>query len=158
MNGRDDVGGRGEHIFAARIMQFCGRPLPFFRPRFLGEKTETLDFLVELVGGAGPMFFFAQVKATRKELTRRERRLRVGMTAADVRRAASVPAPTYLFGVDEPGEACYVVAILHGMTEAIHSIPTDHPVDCANLARLHDEVERFWSGRDMRRRTSVFAA
>ncbi len=158
MNGRDDIGGRGEHIFAARIMQFCGRPLPYFRPRFLGEKAETLDFLVELVGVAVPAFFFAQVKATRKELTRRERRLRVGMSADDVRRAVGVPAPTYLIGVDEPGEGCYIVAIVHGMTEAIHSIPTTHPLDCGNLGRLHAEVERFWSGRDMRRRTSVFTA
>jgi hypothetical protein len=155
---QDDVGSRGEYLFAARIMSFCGRDLPCFRPRFLGEKARTLDFLVELVrrGDGGP-FFFAQVKTTRKGYTKKDRRLRVETSGAEVRRACSVPAPTYLIGFDEWGEAGYIFPILDGMVDAISSIPTTHPLDDANLRRLYDEVEQFWSSRDMRMRTSVFS-
>ncbi len=158
MAAQDDLGSRGEYLFNYRIMSSCGRPLPYFRPRFLGEKARTLDFLVELVGtGDRTHFFFAQVKATRKGLTRKSKRLKVEMSGADVQRASLVPAPTYLVGIDEPGEAAYIVPILEGMTKTVSSIPTTYPLDCLNLARLYDEVEQFWSSRDMKRHTSVFS-
>lgn len=158
MAARDDIGSRGEYLFSARIMSFCGRPLPYFRPRFLGEKAQTLDFMVELVDtGDRTLFFFAQVKATRRPLTRKDKRLRVEMPADEVRRAAQVPAPTYLIGVDEQAEEAYIMPILDGMTRALPSIPTTFPLDCTNLPRLYTEVEQFWAGRDMRRRSSVFA-
>jgi hypothetical protein len=81
MAAQDDIGGRGEAIFHARIMDFCGRPLPYFRPRHLGEKARTLDFFVELVDpGERLLFFFAQVKTTRKELTKKGKRLKVEMS------------------------------------------------------------------------------
>ena len=87
MAARDEIGSRSEFIFCARIMDFCGRSLPYFRPHFLGEKAQTLDFFVELLDtGERTLFFFAQVKTTRKALTRKDRRLRVEMAVADVRR------------------------------------------------------------------------
>jgi hypothetical protein len=157
MTGRDAIGTRGEFLFSARIMNFCGRPLPYFRPYFLGEKARTLDFLVELLGtGERTLFFFAQVKTTRKALTKTDRRLRVEMAAADVKRASQVAAPTYLIGIDEQTEIAYVQAILDGMQHDVASISTAFPLDCTNLARLHAEVEQFWTARDMKRRTSVF--
>ena len=124
----------------------------------MGEKARTLDYLVELVdaGGHAP-FFFVQVKAARKGYTRRDRRLRVEMAGADVRRTRLIPAPTYLIGIDEPGEVGYIVPILEGMRDDISSIPTTYPLDPTNLLRLYDEVEGFWSSRDMARRSSVFS-
>ena len=60
MSTQDDIGSRGEFLFGALIMNFCDRDLPFFRPRYLGEKARTLDFLVELVdAGDRTLFFFA---------------------------------------------------------------------------------------------------
>src|SRR5262245_55320105 len=142
MTAQDDIGSRGEYLFCARIMNFCGRPLPYFRPRFLGEKAKTLDFLVELVGAGGRTpFFFAQVKTTHKGLTKRDRRLRVEMSGRDIRRASLVPAPTYLVGIDGVGEQAYIVSILEGMTDDIPSIPTTYPLDGTNLPRLYAEVE-----------------
>jgi len=47
MAAQDDIGSRGEFIFCTRIMNFCGRDLPYFRSRFLGEKAQTFDYLVE---------------------------------------------------------------------------------------------------------------
>jgi hypothetical protein len=158
MAAQDDIGSRGEYLFGARMMSFCGRELPYFRPRFLGEKARTLDFLVELVcPGDRTPFFFAQVKTTRKGYTKKGRRLRVEMSGADVRRACSVPAPTYLIGFDEPQEVGYIYPILHGMADDVSSIPTTYPLDSSNLPRLYDEVEQYWSSRDMRMRSSVFS-
>ena len=159
MAGRDEIGSRGEYIFCARIMNFCGRQLPYFRPHFLGEKAQTLDFFVELLDvGERTLFFFAQVKTTRKPLTRRDKRLRVEMAAADVVRASQVPAPTYLIGIDEQTEVGYLFPILDGMSSDVPSIPTAFPLDCTNLPRLHAEVEQFWTNRDMRRHTSTFSS
>jgi hypothetical protein len=159
MSVRDDIGRRGEIIFCARITNFCGRSIPYFRPYFLGEKAQTLDFLVELVDAEEhTRFFFVQVRTTQKGYTRKERRLKVGMSAKDVRRFSLVPAPTYLVGIDEPAEIAYCLAILHGMKGPIASLPTAYPLDCTHLARLYDEVNGFWSGRDTARRTSVFSA
>jgi hypothetical protein len=158
MAAQDDIGSRGEYLFSARIMNFCGRDLPYFRPRFMGEKARTMDFLVELVcPGDRTPFFFAQVKTTRKGYTKRDRRLKVEMAGADVRRACLIPAPTYLIGLDEQREIGYILPILEGMADNISSIPTTYPLDCTNLPRLYDEVDQFWSSRDMRMQTSVFS-
>src|SRR5258708_24753697 len=103
---RDDIGSRGEYLFCTRITAFCGRPRPSFRPYFLGEKAETIDFLVELIdAGDRTPFFFVQVRTTQKGYTRKApRRLKVGMSASEVELFALKPAPTYLVGIDEPAE------------------------------------------------------
>ena len=74
MAAQDYIGSRGESLFCVRIMNFCGRPLPYFQPRFLGEKTRSFDYLVELVEPEDRyLYFFAQVKATRKGYTKKGR-------------------------------------------------------------------------------------
>jgi len=158
MAAQDDIGSRGEFLFGSQVMVSCGRPLPYFQPRFMGEKARTYDFLVELVDtGDFTLFFFAQVKTTRKGYTKKFNRLRVEMSEEDVRRFSLIPAPTYLIGIDERSEAAFIVAMLEGMTGRISSIPTTHPLDCNNLPLLYAEVKQFWSNRDMRQRTSVFS-
>jgi hypothetical protein len=129
MGARDDIGSRGESIFSTRIMNFCGRPLPYFRPYFLGDKAQTFDYLVELVdAGDRTPFFFAQVKTTRKGYTKKHpRRLKVGMPGSDVKRFSLMPAPTYLVGIDEPGEVVYILAILEGM---VRWTPLSRPKKC----------------------------
>ncbi len=159
MAARDDIGSRGEAIFFVRITDFCGRKRPLFRPRFLGEKAQALDYLVELLGaGERTPFFFAQVKTTRKGTTSRGRppRLKVGVSRRDVARLALYPAPTYLVGIDERRELGYIWAVLGSMRDAIPSLPTNFPLDCANLRLLWEEVRQFWQGRDMDMRRSAF--
>lgn len=155
---RDYIGSRGEYIFCARITAFCGRPRPYFRPYFLGEKAATLDFLVELVdAGDRTPFFFAQVKTTQKGYTRRPpRRLKVGLSAEDLQLLARKPAPTYLVGIDEPADAGYLVGIVEGMEGPIASIPTAFPLDCHTLPLLYQEVWQFWAGRNMTMAESQF--
>ena len=73
---------------------------PYFWPRYLGEKGQTFDFLVELVdAGEKTPFFFVQVKTTRKEYTTTQRppRLRIEVSENDVRRMVAYPRqPTSL--------------------------------------------------------------
>ncbi len=58
----DDVGDRGQWLFCLLRTQLCaGRNEPYFRPRALGDKSPTFDYLVELVGSEA-YFFFVQVQ------------------------------------------------------------------------------------------------
>jgi hypothetical protein len=160
MVARDDIGSRGEAIFCVRITDFCGRKQPFFRPRFLGEKARTLDYLIELVGaGERTPFFFVQVKTTREGYRKRGRppRLKVGVSRRDVRRLSLYPAPTYVVGIDERQEVGYILAILGGMRSPIPSLPTNFPLHGPNLRLLWEEVRQFWEGRDMDMGQSAFS-
>src|SRR3954453_21288353 len=105
----DFIGGRGEAIVFTHLARIyrTDPDRPYFWPHFLGEKFETLDFLVELVdAGETTPFFFIQVKSTRKEYTKTHKppRLRVEVPESDVRRMAAYPAPTYVVGVHEADE------------------------------------------------------
>src|SRR3954466_9107890 len=87
----DVIGGRGEAIAFARLARVWRTDvdLPYFWPHYLGEKCQSLDFLVELVdAGERTPFFFLQVKCTRKALTTTHTppRLRVEVSERDVRR------------------------------------------------------------------------
>src|SRR6266699_2282287 len=90
----DFIGGRGEAIAFTQLARICraDADLPYFWPHYLGEKYETLDFLVELVdAGEETPFFFVQVKSTRKAYTKNQTppRLRVEVSENDVRRIAA---------------------------------------------------------------------
>src|SRR5436305_15088112 len=118
----DVIGGRGEAIAFARLARICrsDADLPYFWPHYLGEKCETLDFLVELVGaGEKTPFFFVQVKATRKGFTKASKRLRAEVAEKDVRRMVAFPAPTYVVGVHEGEERAFIISVHGSMTEAI---------------------------------------
>src|SRR5258708_23297462 len=122
---RDDIGSRGEYLFCTRITAFCGRTRPYFRPYFLGEKAETIDFLVELVdAGDKTPFFFVQVRTTRKDFTQTQTppRLRVEVSERDVRRMVAYPAPTYIVGVHEGEERVFIISVHGSMSAAIPSI------------------------------------
>ncbi|MBI1915374.1 MAG: DUF4365 domain-containing protein [Planctomycetes bacterium] len=158
----DFIGGRGEAIAFTRLAPICrvDADLPYFWPHYLGEKFETLDFLVELVdAGEKTPFFFVQVKSTCKDYTKTQipPRLRVEVSENDVRRMAAYPAPTYVVGVHEVEERAFLFSVRAGMCEKISSITTAHELNCATLKRLWDEVRAFWQGRDMTQPTSSFS-
>jgi Domain of unknown function (DUF4365) len=158
MGNADIIGGRGESI-AFICLTKIGREddLPYFWPHFLGEKCATFDFLVELVdAGDKTPFFFVQVKTTRKELTKKEQRLVVGVSAQDVRRMVDFPAPTYVVGVHEDLVRAFVVSVHGEMNEPIASISTGHELNHDTLKRLWEEVRAFWQTRDMSRAQSAF--
>ena len=66
MGNADFIGGRGEAIAFARLTKVCrDDDVPFFWPHYLGEKSQTFDYLVELVdAGESTPYFFVQVKKT----------------------------------------------------------------------------------------------
>lgn len=158
MTERDDIGNRGEALLKAQFTDFCGRAKPLFRSYFLGEKTEHVDFLVELVESAvAKAFFFVQIRSTALGFTRKApRRLKVGIAGDILATLALIPAPVYVVGMDIVGRTGFLLAVLEGMSDPLPSFPTDFPLDCANMVRLYQEVEAYWSSRDMCRRDSFF--
>ena len=46
---REDIGERGQWLFCTLLTELCGRRHRFFRPRFLGDKFPTFDYVVEVV-------------------------------------------------------------------------------------------------------------
>lgn len=155
----DDIGRRGEAIFHTQLTELCGRNRPYFRAQYLGDKFPALDFFVELLD-AGPRtpFFFVQVKSTRRGYTtgRGAARLKVRVSAREVRRMALYPAPTYVVGIDDRRRVGYILSIRSDMRGPIQTLPTDHLLTCANLGRLWEEVKNFWETCDMTMSKSVF--
>jgi uncharacterized protein DUF4365 len=147
----DDIGDRGQWLFCLLMTQICpGREEPFFRPRFLGDKYPTFDYLVELVGSEA-YFLFAQVKATRRGYRESggARRLRVNVDREDVRRIVASPVPAYVVGIDEPQSVGYLLSMNEPRQTGLGGLPARHLLDCANLQRLWHEVRNFWASRDM---------
>jgi hypothetical protein len=160
MGKTDFIGGRGEAIAYTRLTAVCRKnDLPCFLPHYLGEKCPTFDYLVELVGtGKRRSFFFVQVKATREGYTKTQAppRLKVQVSARDVRRMALYPAPTYVVGVDEEAERAFVIGLTARMRDPVPSITTAHELNCLTLRRLWDEVRAYWQSHGVVRKRSVF--
>jgi len=147
----DDTGDRGQWLFCLLVTQICpGRNEPYFRPRFLGDKYPTFDYLVELVGSEA-YFFFVQVKSTRRGVRRGrgEKRLRINVGRTDVQRMIASPIPTYIVGIDEPQEAGYILSTNEPRQAGLGGLPCRHLLDCDSLKRLWHEVQTFWASRTM---------
>jgi hypothetical protein len=98
MHARDLAGKRGEFIASERLLDFCGRAIPYFDPHPLGEKFPTYDLLVELTGRhSSKPYFLAQVKSTRSGGKKGKADLKVQLNARDVRFMVRCPIPTYLW-------------------------------------------------------------
>jgi hypothetical protein len=147
----DDIGERGQWLFCLLMTQICpGRNEPYFRPRFLGDKCPTFDYLVELVD-SGAYFFFVQVKATRRGYRHSSgnRRLRLNVDKEDVQRLVASPIPAYVVGIDEPQEVGYLLSMNEPRQAGLGGLPAKHLLDCGNLQRLWQEVQNFWASRNM---------
>ena len=122
--------------------------MPYFRPRFLGDKYPTFDFIVEVVDHPA-YFFFAQVKATTKGYTKEENRLIVQLDQTDVDRMVACPAPTYLIGIDANQIGVGYLLSINEPRAHIASLTTKFKIDCSVLKDLRDEVIEYWKSRDM---------
>ncbi|MFO5476742.1 MAG: hypothetical protein ACLBM2_23110 [Dolichospermum sp.] len=75
---RDALGQRGELIFSLLMTEFHSDAGPIFKPQFLGDKWQYVDFIVELIGaGSYIPYFFVQVKTTRQGYTKKDTRWNV---------------------------------------------------------------------------------
>jgi hypothetical protein len=92
---------------------------PLFKPTYLGQKYPSVDFIVDVLNTDGSTggFFFVQVKSTSK--AGEGARIRVSISPKKYNRLASLPAPTYLIGVDTRAERTYLVAALKPIKKPI---------------------------------------
>jgi hypothetical protein len=154
---KDYIGKRGEFLIAEKLLDFCGRPLPFFDPHPLGEKCRIFDFLVELVtNDKTPPYFLVSAKATTMGKTKAAANLKVAVKAKDVQAMVHCPVPTYLIGVDEPAGEAYIVSMHGNLRGAISSIPTAYALDASTLPDLWNEVRSYWSTLNHRLKKSKF--
>lgn len=143
----EDIGERGQDLFKVLFTAFCGRADPFFRPRFLGDKYRTFDFLVEVVDRP-EFFFFVQVKGTTLGYTVGERRLRVQVDQDDIDRMVACPVPSYVVGIDVLVGLGFLLSVNEPRGN-VASLITRFPIECGLLEQLRDEVIGYWSGRHM---------
>ena len=145
---REDIGERGQWLFSLLMTDLCGRDDPFFRPRFLGDKYPTFDYIVEVVDQPS-YFFFVQVKGTTQGYNAREHRLKVQVMQDDIDRMVACPAPTYVVGIDANAIGVGFLLSVNEPRDNVASLPTRFRIDCGVLKQLSDEVIGFWSGRNM---------
>jgi hypothetical protein len=155
---KDIIGGRGESIFQVLITRkHPTRHYLFDLPRFLGEKKQTIDFLVELFHDESLVpFFFVQVKTTSEGYSIQEHRLKVQVTSTDMQRLAAYPVPTYIVGIDEVGEQGYLISANGECSTGFSSICTNFPLTPEILALLWDEVTGFWQAPTYSTFRSIF--
>jgi hypothetical protein len=105
---------------------------------------------MELVGSEA-YFFFAQVKSTRQGYRQGggTRRLRVNVNRQEVQRMVASPIPAYVVGIDEPQGLGYLLSMNEPRRAGLGGLPARHLLDCGNLRRLWEEVQEFWSSRNM---------
>lgn len=154
---RNALGARGEAIFSVLLTDFHPGRGPLFKPGFLGDKWEYLDYFVELEDtGLTPAYFFVQVRTTRQGYTRRDGRLRVGVSEEHLRRLAAYPAPTYVVGIDEVLRTGYLLAASTGNIRGLPSLTVAYPINEEIREALWNEVRDFWSQQPIPTRVSRF--
>lgn len=158
MDTREIIGERGESIFRVLITRkHPVRGYLFEHPRFLGEKKQAIDFFVELFHHESlTPFFFVQVKSTSEGYTQKEHRLKIQVSATDMKRLTAYPVPTYIVGIDEPQEQGYVVSANGEYAGGISSLCTNYPLNSEILALLWDEVAAYWTSPNYEKFQSVF--
>jgi hypothetical protein len=127
-----------------------GQSKAYFRPRFLGDKCPTFDYLVELIGSEA-FFFFASVKTTRQGYRQGKggKRLRVNVDREAVQRMIASPVPSYVIGIDEPQIRGYLLSLNEPRVGGLGGLPVRHSLDPSNLKILWQEVRDFWASRNM---------
>jgi hypothetical protein len=154
---KNHLGQRGEALFNVILTRFHGRPQPIFRPQFLGDKWPIVDFIVELVGvGSTTPYFFVQVRSTRQGYTHREKRLKVQVSAGEMRKLVSYPAPTYIVGIDENQEFGYIISANGERLSGLSSLSTNFPLNKETQEQLWQEVRDFWEALTVRPMVSKF--
>lgn len=152
---REMLAMRGESWFQLNISKRGSSGRPLFRPAFLGKNWPTVDYFVEALGHEGRLnaFFFAQVKCSENA---NGGAIPVTIPESMRARLTAIPAPTYIFGIDDVTESGYILSV-NGRRGPIRSVPRTFPLNADNRERLWREVVGFWHDRTTRLPfTSVF--
>lgn len=140
------LGSRGEAIAYVRLTEGYK-----FNLYFMGEKAQTIDYLLELRDKNTPFFAFLQVKATAQQEFTAAGQLKVGITTHDLGLLINKPLPTYFVGVDEVEECVYIAPVftnaIYGYTSSIPNkyklkhIPCDENKKV--IAKLEKDIISF---------------
>lgn len=142
----NQIGKRGENIFATIISRYVD-PIGFMLdPTFLGEKFPTVDFYVELLNYPDKKgFFFASVKTTTLGYNAQNTKLNINVDITEIAELQKFRVPVYLFGIDEKSEMGYLAcANSLDNQQNINGIPTNHPIDTRHIHLLWKEVANYW--------------
>jgi hypothetical protein len=142
----DFIGFHGERVFERLISALHTPRESLFTPQFLGDKWPVVDYIVRLVGLPGAPYFFVQVKSTQRGYTA-SGRLQARVTADEMKALAACPAPTYIAGVDESSESCFIVSANGEKPAGMSTLSTAHPLDRSTRELLWQEVADYWSQR-----------
>ena len=139
------IGDRGEFIVRALLTEYVQFDGPLFRPVYMGEKHQMLDFFVELTGGGGGHgYFMAQVKTTTR--VPNSKGLPVPSISKDHwNRISKLPGPSFMFGVQEQTSRVFAVAMRQPRTRGVASVPLKNELSVDRLLILYEEVKEFWA-------------
>ena len=146
----NEIGSRGEFIFAMLLSRRDTTQRSLFKPIFLGDKQPTVDFYVDLLHYARKKgFFFASVKATTLGYTADGTKLKILVDKDELSELLKFPSPTYLFGIDVIEEKGYFINVNHIETDSnLNGVPVKHLIDTQNIIALWEEVKQFWDTND----------
>lgn len=147
----NDIGERGENLFAVRITQDF-----IFIPCFLGAKWPAGDFYLEINDEQNPYPFLVQTKTTTQGYNKGDGNLKAPVPTQKLGNLINRPLPTYIAGVDEIDEKVYICPAFDP-TITYPSIPTssfvldinNKTLSRTNLQRLRDEIIDFWNNSNM---------
>jgi len=154
MSTANQIGKRGESIFAAKISKGF-----HLSAEFLGDKFETIDFLVSLNNTPGlKAFCMISVKTTLAANPYHNNRLRIQVPRLKLDALKEYKIPTYLVGIDLKREMGYIVSTGSIHTHTVASVSMKHSItDSRVIRRLWREVNDFWnSATDIDSFTSSF--
>lgn len=154
------LGARGEALFITLITEFHAFGTeyhPLFAPAYLGEKWETVDFIVELERASGIQpFFFVQVNSTRRGYSADNMRLNIKVKREDVRRLSLYAVPTYIVGINDVDMKGYIVSANGEAKQSLSTMSIAHRIDATSRQALWNEVLAFWKQPTLPKLVSTF--
>ncbi|MDA3859897.1 MAG: hypothetical protein PF445_01605, partial [Melioribacteraceae bacterium] len=73
-----------------------------------------------------------------------------------LKRLYKLKAPTYLVGINNKTQECYILSVHKNHRKRISSMKTKYPLNINNLLLLRDEVVQFWENNLIKPKNSKF--
>ena len=142
----NEIGKRGERIFAFIVGKSFAPHGYLFDTVFLGDKYPTVDFYVDLLNYTVKKgFFFASVKTTTQGYTTEKNHLKIFVSKEELQELVKYQVPTYVFGIDAVEEKGYFTRVNHiNIDQNLSSLSLAYPMESPYLWELWEEVKLFW--------------
>ncbi|GJI92739.1 hypothetical protein [Duganella hordei] len=149
MNTTNHLGNLGEDV-VSQLFRRKINDVYRFSVTFLGEKTQFLDFIVNLLDGEGAEygpFFFLQVKTTTK-VPGQGRGISARFSAKEVRTACARKVPVYLVAVgclSDDSEEIFAMAVDASLQGGVAVVPRIFSLSMKETRlRIYDEVHAYF--------------